>query len=77
MACRNQCRPPFGMVGKPCDWCAERYERLMDESYERMLVEQSHRFWISITPATDQEWRDHLDQVAPVVKPTNPLSISA
>jgi hypothetical protein len=67
MPCRNQCRSPFGIFGKPCDWCAAEYERLMDESYEDYKIEKLSVAFEKILPATDSERRAFLDQVAPVV----------
>jgi hypothetical protein len=67
MPCQHQCQPPFGVFGKPCAWCAAEYERLMDESYQDYKEEKASIAWERILPATDREWRDYLDQIAPVV----------
>ena len=65
--CTFQCRPPFPFYGKPCEWCARRYEEAMDESHRAYQEERASIAWERILPATDREWRDHCDLVAPVV----------
>ena len=74
MPCANQCRSPFGMLGKPCAWCAAEYERLMDDEYDQVMLRNAHKaFERWVVPATDQErtvaW---LDQVAPVINQIQP-----
>ncbi len=39
----------------------------MDELYEAWKAETAQAEADQFTPATDQEWQAHLDQVAPVV----------
>ena len=74
--CQFQCQPPFWFHGKPCPWCADRYEEAMDESYVAYQEEKASIAFERILPATDREWRNRLDQVAPVVITVDPFTFT-
>jgi|HubBroStandDraft_5_1064220.scaffolds.fasta_scaffold73130_1 hypothetical protein len=70
MPCIYQCRSPFGAWRSgPCPACQAEYDRHMDEEYA-LHVEQKAYVAFRKSEATDREWTDHLDQVAPVVPMT-------
>lgn len=41
----------------------------MDDLYDIHVHEKAHRSILEAPPATDREYFDYLDQVAPVVRP--------
>ena len=71
--CVNACRPPFGWRGAPCKVSAANYEEAMDESLMMYRLGDDDNAARRVLPATDREWTDHLDQVAPVVTTFNPF----
>ena len=48
----------------------------MDESYEDYHREKLGLLFQRILPATDREWNDRLDQVAPVVTTCSPFTFT-
>jgi hypothetical protein len=65
--CIYRCKSPFGIHRQgPCKECMVRADELMDEQYELNQLQRAYKAFRK-SLATDQEWADHLDQVAPVV----------
>jgi hypothetical protein len=72
--CLKACRPPFSPVNRRCAECVVDDRLYLDELCRRHRQRQLNRFLASeaarfdqITPATDQEYLEHLGQVCPVV----------
>ena len=65
--CVYACKSPFTFRSEPCRECRAEYDAWMDRSYAEFYLEKEARAVFNVLPATDREWADHLDQVAPVV----------
>ncbi len=67
--CIYACKSPFGFSGRtqPCPECKSEYDAWMDRSYEEYKLEKLAGAAHVVLPATDREYQEHLDQVAPVV----------
>lgn len=69
--CIYQCKAPF-TYRAPCPECLREYKAWMHWCYVMWKRNQAIRIAghiHRIPPATDQEWQDRLDQVAPIVTP--------
>lgn len=65
--CVYACKSPFGTHRQgPCKECMAKADDLMDEQHELNQLAKAHKAFVR-SLATDREWADHLDQVAPVV----------
>jgi hypothetical protein len=65
--CVHACRPPYmGDPHRPCPACREWHDEAMDRSFEEYVLCQESDTFDKHVPATDREWRDHCDQVAPL-----------
>jgi hypothetical protein len=66
--CKFGCQPPYmSDPHRPCPACQRWHDEAMDRSYEEYRLQQLSDVEEMIISATDREWHDHLDQVAPVV----------
>lgn len=64
--CRKQCRSPFTLY-KPCDECMAEFNEHMDLEYQLIQLQKAARLAFKTVPATEREYAEYLDQVAPVV----------
>jgi hypothetical protein len=68
MPCVYKCKSPFGAWRSgPCKECMAEADRIMDEQH-KLYQEAKAYTAFRLSEATDREWRDHIDQVAPVVR---------
>jgi hypothetical protein len=74
--CVHGCQPPYYRLGEPCAACRAWHDEAMDRSFEEYRLEQESDRQDAFVPATDAEWRMHLDQVAPVVIETDPFTFT-
>ncbi len=66
--CHYGCRPPYNLgAGRPCAACMRKHERDMHQSWLDHQAEKAARAFDSILPATDREYEEYIDSVAPLV----------
>ena len=64
--CLNTCRTYCHSLFDACDECIE-------DAYQEYRNEQLHKALTAYVPASDDEWRKRLDEIAPLAPPSLPL----
>ena len=66
--CQSACPKVHpGVEQRWCPDCRREYERYLDEQGSLAALALEAQEFEAITPASDEEWRRHLEDIAPLV----------